>query len=29
VDSRLTSAWYGQNKTLKTKALNTALEMAG
>jgi len=27
-DSRLTSAWYGQNKVLKTKALETAVEMA-
>jgi hypothetical protein len=28
VDSRLTSAWYGANKNLKTKALETAVEMA-
>ena len=28
-DNRLQSAWYGVNKTLKTKALETALEMAG
>jgi phage/plasmid-like protein (TIGR03299 family) len=28
-DSRLTSAWYGYNKGVKTKALETALEMAG
>jgi len=27
-DTRLQSAWYGQNKTLKTKALETAVEMA-
>lgn len=27
-DTRLTSAWYGQNRTLKTKALETAIEMA-
>lgn len=27
-DSRLTSAWYGANKNLKTKALDTAVEMA-
>jgi phage/plasmid-like protein (TIGR03299 family) len=27
-DSRLTSAWYGYNKGVKTKALETALEMA-
>jgi len=27
-DTRLTSAWYGSNKNLKTKALETALEMA-
>ena len=27
-DTRLTSSWYGQNKTLKTKALELALEMA-
>jgi phage/plasmid-like protein (TIGR03299 family) len=27
-DSRLHSAWYGVNKTLKTKALQTAVEMA-
>ena len=27
-DNRLTSAWYGTNKTLKTKALETAIEMA-
>ena len=27
-DTRLTSAWYGQNKTLKTKALEVAIEMA-
>lgn len=27
-DSRLTSAWYGANKGLKTKALETAVEMA-
>jgi phage/plasmid-like protein (TIGR03299 family) len=28
VDARLTSAWYGANKNLKTKALEMALEMA-
>jgi phage/plasmid-like protein (TIGR03299 family) len=28
-DTRMESAWYGVNKTLKTKALETALEMAG
>lgn len=28
-DSRLTSAWYGANKNLKTKALELAVEMAG
>ena len=28
VDTRLTSAWYGANKNLKTKALETAVEMA-
>lgn len=28
VDSRLTSAWYGANKNLKTKALELACEMA-
>ena len=28
VDSRLTSAWYGANKGLKTKALELAVEMA-
>jgi phage/plasmid-like protein (TIGR03299 family) len=28
VDSRLTSAWYGANKNLKTKALELAVEMA-
>jgi phage/plasmid-like protein (TIGR03299 family) len=28
VDSRLTSAWYGANKNLKTKALELAAEMA-
>tara|TARA_R110000823_G_scaffold205137_4_gene336093 strand:+ start:309 stop:1325 length:1017 start_codon:yes stop_codon:yes gene_type:complete len=28
VDSRLTSAWYGANKNLKTKALQLAVEMA-
>lgn len=28
VDSRLTSAWYGANKNLKTKALEIAVEMA-
>jgi len=28
-DSRLTSAWYGYNKGVKTKALETAIEMAG
>lgn len=28
VDARLTSAWYGANKNLKTKALETAVEMA-
>lgn len=28
VDARLTSAWYGANKGLKTKALETAVEMA-
>jgi phage/plasmid-like protein (TIGR03299 family) len=27
-DTRLTSAWYGSNKTLKTKALELAVEMA-
>jgi hypothetical protein len=27
-DNRLHSAWYGVNKNLKTKALQTALEMA-
>lgn len=27
-DTRLTSAWYGHNKGLKTRALETALEMA-
>lgn len=27
-DTRLTSAWYGANKNLKVKALDTALEMA-
>jgi phage/plasmid-like protein (TIGR03299 family) len=27
-DNRLTSAWYGSNRTLKTKALETAVEMA-
>lgn len=27
-DSRLTSSWYGQNKNLKTKALELAVEMA-
>ena len=27
-DTRLTSAWYGANKNLKTKALETAVEMA-
>jgi phage/plasmid-like protein (TIGR03299 family) len=27
-DNRLTSSWYGSNKTLKTKALETAVEMA-
>jgi len=27
-DTRLTSAWYGYNKNLKTKALELALEMA-
>jgi len=27
-DSRLTSAWYGTNKNLKTKALEVAIEMA-
>lgn len=27
-DARLTSAWYGANKGLKTKALETAVEMA-
>ena len=27
-DTRLQSAWYGSNKILKTKALETALEMA-
>ena len=27
-DSRLASAWYGQNKILKTKALELAVEMA-
>ena len=29
VDARLTSAWYGANKNLKTKALELAVEMAG
>ena len=28
VDTRLTSAWYGYNKNLKTKALELAVEMA-
>jgi len=28
VDSRLTSAWYGQGRKLKVKALETAVEMA-
>jgi len=28
-DSRLASAWYGSNKTLKTNALELAVEMAG
>jgi phage/plasmid-like protein (TIGR03299 family) len=28
VDTRLTSAWYGQNRILKNKALDLALEMA-
>lgn len=28
VDSRLTSAWFGPNKNLKIKALETAVEMA-
>ncbi len=28
VDTRLTAAWYGYNKTLKTKALELAVEMA-
>lgn len=27
-DNRLTSAWYGQNKNLKTKALELAVDMA-
>jgi hypothetical protein len=27
-DNRLTSAWYGSNKNLKTKALETAVEFA-
>lgn len=27
-DTRLTSAWYGQNRNLKTKALEVAVEMA-
>ena len=27
-DARLTSAWYGANKNLKTRALETAVEMA-
>jgi hypothetical protein len=27
-DTRLQSAWYGSNKTLKTKALELAVEMA-
>ena len=27
-DTRLTSSWYGANKNLKTKALETAIEMA-
>jgi hypothetical protein len=27
-DTRLTSAWYGYNKNLKTKALELAVEMA-
>ena len=29
VDSRLNSAWFGPNKNLKVKALETAVEMAG
>jgi hypothetical protein len=29
MDNRLQSAWYGVNKVTKTKALETALEMAG
>lgn len=28
-DTRLTSAWYGANKNLKSKALDLAVEMAG
>ena len=28
VDNRLQSAWYGHNKNVKTKALETAIEMA-
>lgn len=28
VDTRLTSAWYGANKSLKTRALEVAVEMA-
>lgn len=28
VDTRLTSAWYGSNRNLKTKALEVAIEMA-
>ena len=28
-DTRLQSAWYGQNRNLKTKALELAVEMAG
>jgi hypothetical protein len=27
-DNRLQSAWYGANKNLKTKALETAVEFA-
>ena len=28
-DGRLTSSWYGRNRRVKLKALDTALEMAG
>jgi hypothetical protein len=27
-DNRLTSSWYGGNRNLKSKALETAIEMA-